>query len=276
VPTVHTRATPAERAPDTPRPGAPPRARPDFELGQYHALVIGNNLYQHHPRLRTAVGDAEAVAKLLETRYRFKVTLLRNATRYEMLTALSGLLEKLTSKDNLLIYYAGHGVLDARNKRGLWLPVDAEPANTANWIPNSDVTAILNTMAVKQLLVVADSCYAGTLTRSVNAQLEPGITQEELLGVIRKMAQQRSRMALTSGGVEPVIDDIGGPHSAFAEMFMQVLRENDGLLLGRDVFRRLQLRVAVAADRLAVQQVPEYAPIQYAGHEGGEFVFVRR
>ena len=35
------------------------------DYGDYHALVIGNNEYEHHPKLKTAVADAEAVAKLL-------------------------------------------------------------------------------------------------------------------------------------------------------------------------------------------------------------------
>ena len=33
---------------------------------------------------------------------------------------------ELTERDNLLIYYAGHGVLDEEADIGSWLPVDAE------------------------------------------------------------------------------------------------------------------------------------------------------
>jgi hypothetical protein len=47
------------------------------------------------------------------------------------------------------------------------------------------------------------------------------------------------------------------------------------VLLGRDVFQRVQLRVNAMAQRWAVPQVPEYAPIKYAGHEGGDFFFLR-
>ena len=254
------------------KPAAP---RPTLSLGTYHALVIGNNAYRQMAPLRTAVTDAGEVAKILRERYRFNVTLLTNATRYETLSALNALREKLTSKDNLLIYYAGHGILDAKNQRGNWLPIDAEPNSTANWIANSDITGILNAMQVKQLLLVADSCYSGTLTRSAAGQLESGLTEEELWDVVQRMAQQRSRMVMTSGGVEPVLDSAGGAHSAFANVFLQVLRENNGALLGREVFRRLQLRVAAMAERLSVPQVPEYAPIQFSGHEAGDFVFVR-
>ncbi len=63
-------------------------------------------------------------------------------------------------------------------------------------------------------------------------------------------------------------------HSAFAELFVKVLRDNDGVLLGRDLFRRVQLQVTDMAARLPLAQEPQYAPIK-SGHEAGEFVFVR-
>lgn len=35
-------------------------------------------------------------------------------------------------------------------------------------------------------------------------------------------------------------------------------------------------RVAYAANRMEVEQVPEYAPIKYGGHDFGDFFFVPR
>lgn len=244
-------------------------------FGKYHALVIGNNDYRLLPKLETAANDAREIARILREHYGFNVTLLLNANRYETLAALNALRERLTSDDNLLIYYAGHGELDRKNQRGNWLPVDAEPNSTANWISNITITDILNAMSAKQLLVVADSCYAGTLTRSSLARLESGVSPQEAMRVIQLMARQRSRMVLTSGGVEPVIDNLGGPYSVFARSFMEVLQSNKGVLPGQEMFRHLQLRVAAAAQRADIRQVPEYAPIKFAGHESGDFFFVR-
>jgi hypothetical protein len=244
-------------------------------LGNYHALVIGNNSYRQIRPLKTAVHDAQEVAKVLRDQYGFNVTLLTNSTRYAMLNALNELRDKLTKDDNLLIYYAGHGQLDARNGRGYWLPVDADPNSSASWIANEALTSILDAMAVKQLLLVADSCYSGTLTRSAMGypQLQPGISQDEVLRLIQQMAQKRSRMAMTSGGIAPILDSGGGTHSIFAEVFLKVLRGNDGLLIGRDLFRQVQLQVVETAARLPLAQAPEYAPIK-GGYEGGDFVLV--
>lgn len=269
------RAAPAASAASEPPVGLP-RPASAAAFGTYHALVIGNNDYKLLRPLKTAVADAREVARVLEQDYGFRVRLLLNASRYDMLAALNDLREKLTEKDNLLIYYAGHGELDDRNQRGHWLPIDAEPSSTANWISNVAITDVLNAMTVQQLLVVADSCYAGTMTRSSLGRLEGGLSEGERLRLLSLMAHQRSRMVMTSGGVEPVLDSTGGSHSAFAHAFLSVLRANVGVLPGQELFGHLRLRVASVADRVQMRQVPEYAPIKYAGHESGDFVFVRR
>src|SRR5215510_15135096 len=113
--------------PVTPRTApAPPAEKPALHFGRYHALVIGNNAYTDLSPLKTAVNDATAVAELLQTMYGFTVTLLTNTTRDEIITALDQLRATLTEQDNLLIYYAGHGVLDTSEERGYWLPVNAK------------------------------------------------------------------------------------------------------------------------------------------------------
>lgn len=261
--------------PATPRVGLLPSGADRASFGNYHALVIGNNNYRQIRKLRTAVNDAREVAGILEKNYGFKVTLLLDADRYQILSALNSLRERLTEKDNLLIYYAGHGVRDEKTSRGYWLPVDAETGNNANWVSNVDVSDILNTMNVQQLLVVADSCYAGTLSREAMVNLEAGVSEAERLKLMQKMAQKRSRMVMTSGGVEPVLDSTGGIHSAFAQTFIALLRANVGILPGQEMYGLLRDRVAITAQRLDTQQTPEYAPIKLAGHESGDFFFVR-
>ena len=257
-----------------PAPLDPPGSRGG--LGTYHALVIGNNDYRLLRPLRTAVTDAREVAGVLQDQYGFSVALLLNANRYEILSALNALRARLGENDNLLVYYAGHGELDRVNQRGHWLPIDAEPGSPANWISNISVTDILNAMAVHQLLVVADSCYSGAMTRSAVTRLDPALSTEARAQVIRTMARKRSRLLLTSGGVEPVVDTAGGPHSPFAQSFLDLLRGNQGVLPAQELFRRLQVQVMTMVKGMEVRQVPEYAPIRFAGHEAGDFVFARR
>jgi hypothetical protein len=110
------------------------------------------------------------------------------------------------------------------------------------------------------------------------ANLSGGISEEEKLRVIQQMAQKRSRVAMTSGGKEPVLDSTGGIHSVFAQTFIDVLTSNVGLLPAQDMYLLLRRRVTATAMRTEGQQAqaPDFAPIKYAGHEAGEFVFVRK
>ena len=246
----------------------------DVDIGSFHALVIGNEQYDTLPDLDTAVADAVAMAEVLQNRFGYKVTLLKNANRYEILSALNKLRKELTDKDNLLVYYAGHGELDRVNLRGHWLPVDAEAHNTANWISNVSITDILNAMSVRQVLLIADSCYSGALTRSALAQIESGQSAEARAHWLKTLAKMRSRTALTSGGLAPVLDGGGGGHSVFAKALLSVLRELDDITEGQRIYREVSARVAYEATRFEVEQVPEYAPIKFAGHESGDFLFI--
>ena len=247
---------------------------PDIKFGDYFALVIGNNEYKRLPKLKTAVKDAEDIAAILEKRYGYHVKLLRNADRYTILSALNEMREELTDTANLLIYYAGHGELDRVNNRGHWLPVDAEPNSTANWISNVQVTDVLNAMTARQIMVVADSCYSGTLTRSALAQLDAGMSPDTRLNWLKMMAAKRSRVVLSSGGVQPVLDGAGGEHSVFAKAFIDVLNANGGILEGQGLYQQVSERMTNVSLVVEVDQLPQYAPIKYAGHEAGDFFFV--
>ena len=256
---------------------APPAVKVSpLNFGAFYALVIGNESYQHLTALKTAVNDATAIADVLTTKYGFKTTLLKNATRYQILSELNRLRSQLTENDNLMIYYAGHGELDKTNLRGYWLPVDAEADSDANWISSIAITDILNAMSVKHVLVVADSCYSGALTRSSIGQLEAGRSDEERNNWLKAISKSRSRVVLTSGGLQPVLDGGGGKHSVFARSFLEVLTVNSEVIEARRVYQELSARVLNDALRYRIEQVPQYAPMQFAGHESGDFLFVRR
>lgn len=255
------------------RPVAKPPVR-SIEFGKYYALVIGNGEYKKVARLETAVADANDVGQLLESKFGFKVTLLLNATRYQILTELNRLRASLTEKDNLLIYYAGHGELDRANLRGHWLPIDAEPDSDANWISTVAVTDILNAMSVKHALVISDSCYSGAMTRSSIGRLDAGMSDEARVNWLKSIASVRSRTVMTSGGLQPVADGGGGKHSVFAKSFIEVLTAVSEVIEAQLLYHEISARVLNAALKFKLEQRPEYAPMRFAGHESGDFLFV--
>jgi TPR repeat protein len=250
------------------------RKAPKLNFGNFHALIIGNKDYQTLPDLDTTITDAEALRDVLSTRYGFKTTLLTDATRYDILSAMEKLRQELTEDDNLLIYYAGHGELDEVNSRGHWLPVDAEEASRANWISNVAISDILNSMSANKVLVIADSCYSGSMTRSTLARLDAGRSDQAWISWLKKQATSHSRLIFSSGGNSPVLDGGGGKHSIFAKALLDVLSSNDGVLEGREIHAQVAQAVNYAALAAQFDQTPQYAPIKFAGHEGGDFLFV--
>lgn len=237
---------------------------PKINYGNYHALIIGNADYQELPKLKTAVVDAKAVAKILEEEYGFEVRLLTDVTRNDMIDAFDELREELGENDNLLVYYAGHGWLDEASGRGYWQPVNAQLNRRSQWMSNATLTDSLKALKAKHVMVVADSCYSGVLTRSIKVP-------DRTIDYIERMASRRTRVVLTSGGLEPVLDSGGGKHSVFAAEFLKVLENNTAVLDGTQLFERVRRPVVLAAP-----QTPQYSDIRFSGHDGGDFLFVRK
>ncbi len=262
--------------PAAPAGGATPGLPAGVTLGSYHAIVIGNNSYQSgtFQPLQSAVNDATAVAQMLRDRYGFKTNLVLNATRFEILSALNDARESLGPEDNLLIYYAGHGELSEDGQQGYWIPVDGQPGMSNTWISNGAISSILETMKAKQVMVVADSCYSGSMTRSAVPNLAGSTSSEQRSSWIKTMAAGRARTALTSGGIQPVLDSGSGKHSFFARAFLNALEDNNTLLDAQGLYREITSSLALAAINAPLSQVPEYAPIRHAGHESGEFFFM--
>jgi ankyrin repeat protein len=236
----------------------------DIRFGNYHALVIGNNDYKFMPKLKTAINDANAVSKLLQESYGYDVKMIANGTRREILSSLDKFRNELNEDDNLLIYYAGHGYFDKGANRGYWLPVDSNYGTSADWISNADITDKLKALQAKHVIVVADSCYSGTLTRGLT------VVTKRSSDYLQRISRIRSRTVLTSGGFEPVVDSVGGNHSVFANAFLEILGKNTGIMDGTQLFSELRRPVMVNAP-----QTPQYSDIRFAGHEGGDFLFIR-
>jgi hypothetical protein len=86
--------------------------------------------------------------------------------------------------------------------------------------------------------------------------------------------ERSTRVALSSGGMQPVIDSIsGGEHSVFANALLNVLENNQNLLDADSLATQVAHAVAIATKDI-IKQVPRFAPLAAGGHQGGEFYFV--
>lgn len=197
---------------------------PPANVGRYYALIIGNNAYTSLPKLKTAEADARALDRLLREAYGFQTKLLLSATRSQIISALSSYRRELTADANLLVYYAGHGYNDKDADKAYWLPVDASLNDVSNWIIADEITTGIRVIPAKHVLVISDSCYSGTLTRGLGAELPRPTAREQFL---QRMAAGHSRTLMASGGDEPVADSGGSGHSVFAAALLRGLQQMD-------------------------------------------------
>jgi len=247
-----------------------------FLKGNYHALIIGNDQYMDElgvwNPLKTATKDAEAVAKILEEEYGFEnITLLKDATRKEILVSLNELAKRVEPNDNVLVYYAGHGHLNEENKRGYWVPVDAKGEDYTTYIRNSTIRDEINIIAekTKHTLLISDSCFSGSLLRGGNRAAKK---TEKTSPYYAKVSNKKSVQILAAGGVEYVDDNYrGSGHSPFTYFLLNELRNNvDALLTMTELSNNVVKAVANNVD-----QTPESGILQGAGDELGEFIFAR-
>ncbi|MCB1608184.1 MAG: caspase family protein [Xanthomonadales bacterium] len=240
------------------------------DLGNFHAVVIGNNAYSNgFAPLNTAANDAQEVGKVLRTRYGYQVTVIQNATKLDMVSKLSELSTELKADDNLLIYYAGHGQIDAKNK-GYWIPVDGSVDDPSSWVSTEIINDFIGAMEAKHVLVIADSCYSGILSGSAIRPIPADAAEQDLLFVSRVKA----RTVLTSGGLQPVLDEGGNGHSVFAQAFLTALNQNDTLVEGYRLYQDVAQLVTQRSMVLGLPQTPQYTALKHVGHEGSEFFFI--
>lgn len=244
----------------------------DIRFGKYYALVIGIDTYSGSwPRLNNAVHDAQAVASTLQSLYSFNtVKTLYNtqATRSAILAQLEWLVNNVTPADNVFIYYSGHGQYKESLKKGYWVPCDASTNAISGYISNSDLQTLIGGIKSKHTLLVSDACFSGDIFRG-NTISVPFDQSEKYY---RKVHSLTSRGAITSGGIEPVMDGGKDKHSVFAYYFLKALKSNRGKYYdASQLFNDLKIPVVNNSE-----QSPAYHPIKNTGDEGGQFIFLRK
>ena len=234
------------------------------------ALLIGINKYSDKrvPELTGSVLDARAVSAMLETRLGYETTVVEDASREGIIRAFNKLALQAQAHDSVIIYYAGHGevVAAAGTSTGYWLPADVNPDEPASWLSNADIARMVLAIGSRQLLLISDSCYSGTLAGGEQVQVDQKTDATELL-------KRRAAVVMSSGGNEPVADEGREGHSFFAWHLLRALQGLDQWQVGSHVFERV--RAAVVAEKFP--QTPQYGASRPAGHQGNtDYLFERR
>lgn len=232
------------------------------------------------PTERYTSFDVKSLKAILENKYGFKVEILWDASQDQIVDKPEWYRNNLTGRDNFLIYFAGHGKL--RKDGGYWIGVDGTKQSRSKWLHYRTISELIDTdndMKARHVLVIADSCYAGTIIRADEYDIAKRGEKETDQNWFMRMNKTPSRKALTSGGTEPVIDQAGGAdHSIFARELIKRLKYNESVLESSELHRMIKKDVDARAKRIVGDdaQAPEYAPIPGTKDLGGDFLFVPR
>jgi len=150
---------------------------------EWRALVIGIDDYRHVSPLKGAVNDAKDIASTLSAAGVRDLQTLYNeeATRSGVLTAWQELIERSAEDDVLVLSYAGHGAqedewvegseTDGLDEVFLLAGFDVSAPGNGERLRDDDVAAMLRAAGGRSVLVLADSCHSGTMTRSIDPRI---------------------------------------------------------------------------------------------------------
>ena len=116
-----------------------------------------------------------------------------DSNRSELLSKLSEYRRQLGPEDNFILYYAGHGVYDEELEVGYWQLSDAKVDEDYSWVETDRVSRTLSAFKSRNAMIIADSCYSGSVVRGTSA------VGDSDLAAIKSLNAKKSRV-LTSGG----------------------------------------------------------------------------
>jgi tetratricopeptide (TPR) repeat protein len=234
--------------------------------GKNYAVLIASQNYDDSaiPSLENPIPDAVKLKMILKNSYNFSeenVLTLFNPERADFRKKFLQLTEILQPEDNLIIFYAGHGIWVEKEKKGYWLLTDAKRNDVNTWLPNREVLNMIANVPSRNTLLITDACFSGSVfkTRSIGADAPPGI---------REMSEKISRVAITSGN-DTEVPDV----SVFMKYLVKALNENKEKYLTAQKMFITQIIEAVMAES---KTEPRYGTLELAGHVGGDFIFTKK
>ena len=216
------------------------------------ALVMGNDNYQNVSKLKKAGNDAEAMAKELRAAG-FEVDLHRDLDYRSMIKATEALYNAIQGGDEVVVFYAGHGL---QIKSGNYLlPVDIE-ATTESAVEKTayalnDLSEKLDAAKAAFSLIVVDACRDNPLkTKGRSVGGERGLSPPDPpLGQMIVYSASRGEQAL-----DRLSNDDANPNSVFTREFIARMRKR-GVRV-EDLVRETQVSVEKLAGSIGHKQRP--------------------
>ena len=237
--------------PVQPTPGPAASAAPAQIFAHRKALVIGNDNYTSVSKLLNARADATALGKVL-VELGYKVTVRQDLTEKEMKSALRQFRNEVEGGDEVLFFYAGHGVqLGSAN---YLLPIDikgdSEEQVKDEAIELQRVLDSFNEKRVKLALAVIDACRDNPFPKSGRAIGGRGLAPTT--------AATGQMVVFSAGSGQQALDKLGpgdkDPNGLFTRVFLNEIR-TPGVRVD-NVIREVRKKVVDAAKSIGHEQVP--------------------
>lgn len=238
------------------------------------ALMFGTSDYEEWSDLTNPVNDARDVARELKESYGFQVELIENATQEQILLKLREYAERsYLPKDQLFVFFAGHGHFDEINGEGYIVTKESKVNDRtfSSYLSHNILRNRINNIPSEHILLTMDACFGGTFDPTIARSGSRGNDLYDEVGnleLIERKMRYKTRQFLTSGGKEYVPDGRPGMNSPFASKLLEALRSNggpDGLLTIADIKGYVELIT------------PEPRLGSFGSNEAGsDFVFERK
>ncbi len=198
----------------------------DLDGTTTRAVVVGISDYQDDkiPDLRFADRDAEAFANFLRSPAggnlpddNIQLLLNENATLGKLVTALGWLLGESKENDRVIIYFSGHGDVDAKlyGQPGFLLtwdtPAQMYMAGGYGLLYFQIVITTLSEQNKAKVVVITDACHAGKLAGS-----DIGGTQLTAASLARQFANEVKILSCQPGEFSLEGEQWGGGRGAFS------------------------------------------------------------
>ena len=232
-----------------------------------HALVVGINAYEEIDVLTKALNDARAVAERLHERG-FETDLLLDPDRRSLVLGLARLTGRITPGDEVVFYFAGHGV-EFTGQHYL-LPADVPAANElvvrAQSVLVADVIAEIQARGARVTILILDTCRDNpfqdpTLRRSIGRArgVGPIVAQPEGTFILFSAAAGASaldslelRDRVTGSILQPDPD----PNSVYTRALLPLL-ETPGLDI-RQIASQVRHETLRLAQSIGAHQFPAH------------------
>lgn len=215
------------------------------------ALVIGNDSYRTVTALRNARSDAATVARTLES-MGFRTTLVRDADQLGMDETRRKFIDSLAAGDEVVVFYAGHGVQIAGNSH--LLPVDVRGDGERELQQSSvSIQTVLDEILHRKArftLLVIDACR--------DNPFGAGVPSTMARGLVPTAVGTGQMIIYSAGSGQKALDNLGAddhdPNGLFTRVFVGELARSDQPV--DRVLRRVRDEVVRQARGVGHEQVP--------------------